>query len=371
MICQFNPIRKTLFFFKILFFLLILTGCMKKANHYAEFKIKEDNNNVILFNGEENKTKHIILKSANIKGLFSDISVLDDLLICGNLRDPKLINIYSLKNGKLLNEIITRGTGKNEGLSAASIFLTHNSYFIWIYDITLSKLFKIDLSKAVADKNYIPEKEVVLGRELKNIIFPTIINDSLILATTYSSDDNRYLYADTKKIVRKIGKLPEVENNEELTDRPDTKFPNKSYIFKATGLRNPYENKVAVFYNKADRAEFYLNDNLVKTLSSNQGFSPKMKVRKLEKGFSVEDYSKTRYAYLSVTSSKDYIFCLYSGSENGETSSNRIFIFDWNGGFIQTLFLDRKVCKISFDHKRNMLYFYDAKEGGIFYANLN
>ncbi|MFX8585718.1 hypothetical protein ABTM35_19550, partial [Acinetobacter baumannii] len=60
-----------------------------------------------------------------------------------------------------------------------------------------------------------------------------------------------------------------------------------------------------------------------------------------------------------------------SGSENGETSSNRIFIFDWNGGFIQTLFLDRKVCKISFDHKRNMLYFYDAKEGGIFYANLN
>lgn len=70
-------------------------------------------------------------------------------------------------------------------------------------------------------------------------------------------------------------------------DHPNTKFPNKAFIFKAISIKHPTENKVAVFYNRADRTEFYLNDKLMKILHSQESFSPIMKVTKLEKGFSI------------------------------------------------------------------------------------
>ncbi|MGC4128072.1 MAG: BF3164 family lipoprotein [Bergeyella sp.] len=169
--------------------------------------------------------------------------------------------------------------------------------------------------------------------------------------------------------MKKIGKLPKVANDEKLENITNTKFPRKAYIFKAISVKNPTENnKVAVFYNKTDRIEFYYNDKLTKIVSQ-ENFNPKMQVTKLEKGFVVEDSDKTKYAYLSVIYAKNYIYALYSGSN--ETSSNSILVFDWNGNFIKELFLNRKVCKIFMDSKNNILYCYEDKEKGIFSANLN
>ncbi|MDV2446359.1 hypothetical protein CMU93_02460 [Elizabethkingia anophelis] len=361
-------------FFKYFFpFILIFTlSCKQKRTKSVEFKIDDEKSNVFTFKIIENKTDKVSLKSENIHGTFTDILVSDSLLICGNLRSPKLINLYSLKTGKLLNEIIIRGTGSNEGLSIEKLSIENNSLSsIWAYDITLSKFFKISKSFSVSTKKYILDKEFVLGKELKNIVSPSVINDSLILATTYSLDDNRYLYANTKKIIKKVGKLPDVVNSNQLLDRPNTNFPNKAFIFKAISIKHPTENKVAVFYNRADRAEFYLNDKLLKILHSQENFGPIMKVTKLEKGFSIEENEKTKYAYLSITSNKKYIYGLYSGSYEGKTTSNRILIFNWDGKFIKNMILDRDVSKINIDAKNNMLYCYDDKETGIFSAILN
>ncbi|MGC4128856.1 MAG: hypothetical protein QM564_04695 [Bergeyella sp.] len=137
------------------------------------------------------------MKPENIHGIFTEIAVVDSLLVCGNLRSEKLLNIYSLKSKKLLKEIIQRGTAKNEGLSSASLYIQNNNIpFIYTYDITLGKLFKINL------KNTEIEKEIHLTGDLKNLIFPSIINDSILLATTYASDDNRYFYANIQSLFK-------------------------------------------------------------------------------------------------------------------------------------------------------------------------
>lgn len=358
--------QKSLFsFITILSILSVLTGCKENSTKFVEFEIKKIENNVS-FNINKNDTKFISLKSEKIFGLFTEIAVVDSLLICGNLRSQKLVNIYSLSNGKLLNELIGRGELQNEGLSVSSIHISNN--FSWIYDITLSKFFKIDLQSKRKDS--LETTKIDLAKNLKNIISPTIINDSLFLATTYSMDNFRYLYASPQKIIKNVGKLPEFNNSEYLLDVPQTKFPNKAFTFKAISIKHPTENKIAIFYNKADRIEFYSNDKLIKTTQSEDSFSPIMQVAKAEEGgFSVEDCEKTKYAHLSTSFTEKYIYSLYSG--NNETASNRILVFNWNGRFIKELSLDRKVCKIFIDAKNNILYCYEIQGNGIYSANLN
>ncbi len=358
--------------FASLLLIFIFISCSNENPKSLEFKIIDEAPFASTFETSESSADKIALHPINIHGIFTDIIAEDDLLICGNLRDPKLINLYSSKSGKLLNEIIIRGTGPNEGLSIAKLSVGSNSTpFIWAYDITLSKFFKISKDSLISSKNYIPEQEFILGKELKNIISPNFINDSLIMATTFSFDDSRYLYANTKKIIKKVGRLPKVTHSEMLLDRPNTKFPNKAFIFKAISIKHPTENKVAVFYNRADRAEFYSNDKLIKILQSSKNFGPIMRVTKLEKGFSVEENKKTKYAYLSITSNKKYIYSLYSGGDAEKTTSNRIFVFNWDGKFIKEMTLDREISNIYIDAKNNILYCNGDRDGGIFLAILN
>ncbi|WP_144282095.1 BF3164 family lipoprotein [Chryseobacterium echinoideorum] len=341
--------------------LLILFNCKQSSDKYVEFKIQDKSNSVNYL--DEDRTQHITLKPTNIQGIFTDIAVVDSLLICGNLRSEKLINIYSLNSNKLINKIISRGNAQNEGLSIANIFVGSNRS-VWIYDITLSKLFQINIDSS---KNIgLIQKEISLAPKLKNIVSPSIINDSLVLATTYSFDDFRYLYTDFNKIKKKVGKLPDITNDEFLEDQPNTKFPNRAYIFKAISIKHPIDNKVAIFYNKTNRAEFYSNDKLSQAIHYKSKFNPKMYVTKLKKGFSVEDYAKTIYAYLSVAHTKDRIYCLFSGDKNGNTSSDKILVYDWEGNFINELSLDRKVSKICINPITETLYCYDDQIKSIF-----
>ena len=346
--------------------LSIFTISCKKNNLKAfEFKIKNDINKDEKFKIKTGDVELMSLKSEKIFGLFTEIAVVDSLLICGNLRSPKLVNVYSLNSGNLLNELIGRGESESEGLSVSSIYTNKN--FIWIYDITLSRFFKINPSIKKGDS--LATSKIGLSKILKNSFSPSVINDSLFFATTYSMDNYRYLYASPKKILKQVGKLPEVENTEYLTDIPKTKFPNKAYIFKAKSIKHPSENKIAILYNKADRIELYSNDKLIKIVQNKDSFNTIMQVTKnAEGGYSVEDSEKTKYAYLSTSSTEKYIYALYSGSN--DTSSNRVLVFDWNGQFIKELSLDRKVCKIFVNPKNNILYCYEIEANGIYSTQL-
>lgn len=355
------------YFFNAFFsILIILTACNQDNIKIVTFQIKKEENNYVSLKINPKNIKFVFLKPEKIRGSFTEIAIMDSLLICGNLRSNKLLNIYSLNNGKLKQELIDRGESQKEGLSASNIFGQNN--LLWIYDITLSNVFKMEFKSGEVDSNFI--KKMNLSKDLKNIYSPVFINNNLILATTYSMDNFRYLYASSQNIIKKVGQLPEVENSQFLSDILKTKFPNKAYIFKANVVKSPTENKIAVFYNKADRIEFYSNDKLLKIIQSQDGFSPIMQVTKVEEGgFYVEECDKTIYAHLSTSYTEKYIYSLYSG--NNETTSNKILVFDWEGHFIKELSLDRKVSKIFVDGKRNFLYCYEIQGNGIYSVNLN
>lgn len=356
---------------KIIAFIIVsfsIISCNENNKKNVEFKIDNSKSEISEFNISNNKPKEYFLKPEKITGIFTDIIVNDSLLICGNLYAPKLVNIYSLNSGKLLNETAHRGTDSNQGLSASNFYIQNN--FLWIYDITLGKLFKTDFSKVIKDSAFVPRKEMLLKGILKNMVSPQIINDSLILTTSYSTDDCRYFYSDGSKILKKVGKLPEVINDKKLTNIPNTKIPNKAYIFKAFSIKSPTENKVAVFYNKTDRVEFYVNDKLYKVLNSTNNFNPEVQSMRFNEGYAVQDSENTKYAYLSVAYDKSNIYALYAGDDGSKTSSNTILIFDWLGNFVNKISLDRKVCKITFEPTKRILYCYDDLMQTIFSTKL-
>lgn len=361
-------------FTTLLNFLLLCLSfncCKQNKTEIIEFELERNSEITTFFKINEKQLKHITLKSENIQGLFTEIAIKDSFLICGNLRSQKLVNLYSLKSKKRLNQILIRGTESNQGLSVAGLSKESiSSPNIWVYDITLKKLINVDIFKAIKDTNYIAEYEFNLTDKLKNVIAPQILNDGSFLATTYTLDDNRYFYSDFKKITKKIGKLPKVENGKKMENMPNAFFPNAASIFKAIAIKNPIQNTVAVFYNKTDRVEFYTNDKLSKIVNCVESFGPKMEVTKLERGYALQDNEKTRYAYLSITYTKDYIYCLYSGSKNNEACSNKILVFNWNGNFINELVLDKKVCKIAIDDKGKILYCYAEEDNKIYSTTL-
>lgn len=346
----------------------IIISCTNKKNS-IEFNI-DDFQKTFTFNST--KAKRIILTPEKVHGNFTSFIVKDSLLLAGSSYGDKLLNIYSLNTGKLINKIISRGTSSQEGLSVGSLYFQDDSeYSLWLYDITFKKLFKINLLDVITKSpNYIPEQEIKLSADLKNMIYPKIINDSTIIATTYASEDFRYFYTDGKKIIKKIGNLPIISNDEKLINDSNSKIPNKTIIFKAFAVKHPLQNKIAVFYNKTDRIEFYNNDKLTKIIQSKDSFNPIMKISEHEGEYSVEDSEDTRFAYLSLTYNNTYIFALYSGKANWQTTSNRIYVFDWNGNFVHQFILDKYISDIFLDSKNNTLYCYGFTTKEIFSTKL-
>lgn len=373
---HFNPRCMNKYFNRssILLFIIIFSfiHCKKQNNSEVAFTIESKDDETI--NSSLNIDKKLIikkiLKEEKINGVFTEILALDSLLICGNLRSSKLLNIYSLKSGKLLNQIINRDTGENEGLSIAGF--THelnNPNIIWAYDITLGKLFEVEIPNAIKDSLYSPKNEINLTGTLKNIVSPQIISNNLFLATTYSLDDCRYLITNGSQIISKYGALPKINNEDFLKNSSKNKIPNLSYISKAYSIKHPNQNKVAVFYNKFDRVELFENNNIVKIITDRR-LAPKMKISKLEDGYKLQDSDDIIYGFFSISYTEDNIFGLYSGGKDFETSSDRVLVFDWQGNLVKEISLDRKVSKISVCSKRNKLYCYEEKENGIFSTDL-
>src|SRR5690606_5962460 len=261
-----------------LMLLLAIWGCTDRSYNAVTFFVQPDQSIPAEDISGGNIVEQIKLTSTGISGSFTSFVVSDSVLYCGNLRAPKLLSVYNLKTGKLLNDLIERGPDSTQGLSVESLYLKKGK--LWVHDITGSKLFTI--------------------------------KEERLVATTFTHQDCRYIYASLDNTVRKAGSLPEVKNPKKLKDPPDTKVPNITYAFKAKLAKHPSNGKTALFYSKTDRAEFYSGDSIRKVITGPDGFGPRMRVEKLRGGYSVNDDEKIQYAYISISPSEEGVYCLYA-----------------------------------------------------------
>jgi hypothetical protein len=340
--------------------LAIGTGCAGKKRTPADLTLSKDGHVSKITLPDFGTVEQRMLIPTGIKGLFGKMMIMDDLLVCANLRDSAALDIYNLQSGQLVKQVITRGDSTRQCLGVESLLKADQPHRFWLYDITTSKLLLVDLQKALQQKSYQPEQDIQLKENLKNMYSPRLVHDSLFAGVTYSQSDSRYFYFDThSQIIQKNGKLPSFEK----TKLPvgSSKLNIMALILSSSLERAQGKNVHAVAYKKTDRIELYENDVLKKLIIGPEHFEPVQQFRKEHDIILPEDSPKTRYAFVNTVSDNDYIYCLYSGREN-INSGNQILVFDWGGNPVKRLLLQEEAYMLTVTEKSGKKLLYTIAE---------
>lgn len=307
-------------------------------------------------------------------GTILEMAVLDSFLICSDLRTTKILHVINIRSNKYLGQILTRGKGKGECLSVANILPTSEKNMFWAYDITLGKLLKIDIRKALKDKSYLGEKEYILSDLAKAAKSPNWINDSLFVSCSYKIGDSRFYYFnDQSKIIKKVGQLPAAFKEWPKPSR-EQKLNLRSMAFKANIERHPSSNIFVVAYNTADRIEYYKGSTLKKIIIGPDQFQPVYDFREEGQGiFTPVSSFETRYAHMQIFSTNKHFFSLYSGGNNFQTCGSKILVFDWNGNPQSIWQLDKKCCSFAVFEKNDTvirIYSVDTSKEELIFADI-
>jgi len=306
-------------------------------------------------------------------GMVQNIAIVDTFLICSDLMDAKVIHIYGMNSFYPLAEIVARGKGEGECLGVANIIVTNDKRFFWIYDITLSKLLKIDIFKAVSTKGYVPKEVYRLSSDVKGAKSPCMINDTLFAACSYHLRKPRYFYfSTTSKIIKYVGNLP-VSPEDWPKENTAGFFGLKALAFSANLMKRPGGNALAVAYNKSDRIEIYKDDKINAVI---EGPGPKDPIYSFkDEGNNISspvESLNTVFTNLQVYASNDYIYSLYSGKDHFKTCGGAIRIFDWNGKPVRLINLDKDYCTITVKemHKKATVYTVDPSTSELLYSEM-
>jgi hypothetical protein len=362
--------RKIYLHLSFYFFILSVISCTHYPGKLSEIQtIHEDYENRITH--KSFAEQHAIqFNQTGISGALGELAVMDSFLIGTDLRGDTMVHIIGLKSKRKFASVVTRGRGKDDCLNIANIIETTDKNIFWIYDVTLGKFQKIDIQKAIQNKNYTPEKKFVLTEEVKGTVSPCWINDSLFAACSYMLDDCRYFsFNDQSKILSKTGTLPQAANWTKQST--ETKFSLISVVYSATLKRHPSKDLCVVSYKNTDRMEIYKEGKLAHLIKGPDLFEPHFDYQDKGNGiFIPRKTNETKYSHVRVYPTEKYIYSVYSGSK--KTCSDKILVFDWSGNAIKVLTSDIKLCTIAIgeDGDRAVLYTLDDASGELVSATL-
>jgi len=264
------------------------------------------------------------------------MTVVDTFLLLANQHDSDVLQIIGTGSNKLLATIIPRGTSKGRCLNVASIVPTDSNDIVWLYDVTSVKLLKIDLQKAVKEKNYTPEKEYTATSPTMAVKSPCWIDDSTFAGCSYFADDSRFVFFnDNFRVTKKIGQLPPSQRGWP-DENPKGKFGLLAMCYTGLLIRHPQEELFALAYNKASRLEFYTGEKLIKIVRGPDLFDPIYEFQDYNGVHVPKENENTMYAFSAIQYDKENIYLLYSGRKSNPTGQ-QIHVFDWEGRPVKIL----------------------------------
>jgi hypothetical protein len=319
------------------------------------------------------KLDRVTLTQTGQNGFFSTIAIVDTFLVCSDYKSPVILRIFGINSNKLLAEIINRGDQKGECLNVANIQPIGDKPVFWIYDITLGKFLKIDLSKALKDpSNYSGEEEIILTGAARKSKSPCWISDSVFAAASYSHGDCRYLSFSKKSVILgKTGRLPSPEK-----DWPEEKksgvFDILASAYSANLIKHPQKEILVAAYNKTDRLEFYEQGALKKIVRGPDHFEPEVSFSESNGKFSAIETSQTLFSYTGILATRSFIYSLYSGKNNYNTCSQKLLVYDWNGNPKRIIQFDQPICYFTVRETANqaVIYAVENNTGNLCYARL-
>jgi hypothetical protein len=294
-------------------------------------------------------------------GKIVDLAVVDTFLICSDLSSEKILHIIGINSNKYYGQLINRGLGPGECTNISDIIVTSDKGTFWAYDGTLGKLMKIDIYKALKEKKYLPEKEMMVAGAARGAKSVNWVNDDLFAASSYAFEDCRYFYFNTKSdTVSKFGELPQAKEDWPKQSSK-SKLALRPMAYAAKIKKKPSTDIVAVAYYTWDRIEIYERGN-IKQVICGPNVEPNYTFRDVGQGMYIPNYN-LEFSAIDLDASDKYIYSLYSGSSDFQKYCQKILVFDWKGNPIKILEFNNKLSSICIIEKENSKIIYAVDEG--------
>lgn len=340
---------KNLFVLGLLFFIL---ACNKnETSTYSELDTH-------FYRDKINIIKQLRGEKVNLGMVLAPVQLFfyDSLLFISSVGLDYNLSVYDSKNNheKIAN-LFSNGAAPEELFSSYSMYFEDDST-LWVYDIVLSQAKKFNI------KSY-NDSLLINFLKLKNFALPVVeiafLNSDKIVTTTQDINPlNRFYLFDTN--TDSIQHAAEYPNY--IEELPKTAV---TEVYSAKLISSISQDRILLAYEYTDLIEIYDGQlNLLKRVQGPDNFPPIFKLKD-RGGAQVMQrlYNKTRLAYQGIETDGKFLYLLYGGGktvspDDGEDAihHNQIVVMNWDGEFIELLYLDHAVTSVAIDGKNKIIY---------------
>jgi hypothetical protein len=332
----------------------VLLGCKSNSEEISVDTLKFSMNDLVT---DSLKGKYLgISDSIGVPTRIQVVNVKDEGITYGLIADftkkPPL-HYVDLTNDSYLNKVSREGRGPGEFLNVYSLLLNKNNR-ISVLDERNLRITEIDLNESEDLSELYNFEPQMLSIEMSGLpleVFKTDKNGEYIALGLLQTDEikNFAILDSTGKEIGFKGKFPSYI---------DTTLPNRIHQLAWRSYSTPN-------YKRSRFAIGYLNNDLIDIYNSSGKIIKKIKgpnYKQLEYGAENGRLSlnqNTNKAYIDLTTTKNYLYALYSGKELSDHNRNHgthIFVFKWNGDLVKHYVIDKLSFGISVDEINEKIY---------------
>jgi len=273
----------------------------------------------------------------------------DSFLIIQDMYTPKLIKILDLKNNTV-QQVIRQGKGPGEMIVAWGIETVGKELYVYC-----GQLRKVIVLSPDNNRLFQVTDEYSLSENKTMDFYP--LTKQLSACSTYFGDEKRLAILDGRgNILRKIGDYPVLYNS------PGVKPDNDIFSFFLSG--SPDGNKVVTACAHTDIIEIYdLTDDSMKRIKGPLGIQ--MSVKNVNAGAgSMVERDPLYLTYGRIDRNENEFWIGYCGllvdrkvrPRPYQTSSQKIFCFDWQGNPVRSIVLNSSFIAFDVDWVGKVLY---------------
>jgi len=274
----------------------------------------------------------------------------DSSLIVFDYHSGYSFTLFDLKSENVMGRFGEIGQGPGE-IPLGCYGYLYNKNFIISYDHPcFIATYPIDSLRA----NIRFKPLILVKYEIPEALFShvTPVNDTLFFGAGSYRSEYQFVLFDRKNKV--------IDFNVEIYNAKDETFniSNKFLSNQGTLRKHPVEDKFVYAVNNSSNIDFVkISNNKIKLLKSIRLRDPDFTPEQDGIFYSVLPDAHSPIGYIDISTSRDYVFALYTDKPCiNAFSSQLILVFDWNGNPIKMLHLNQEAYYIAVCEKQKRIY---------------
>ena len=322
-------------------FVSFMSSCFKNSN----IEKKQDHSANII--DVKELVKEIVIDTPLIGGWARPFIVNDYLLISDSQSEEKLIYVFDKNNFSYLMGVGDVGEGPNEITNMGVIVPNEEHHRFFVPDYGKLKILSYNVDSILKNPFYRPE----LKGDMKELQFPdrfVYVNDTFCIARSIVVGESKYFQQSLVKWNMLTGDMELLVEGHPKIERKRSQF--------AVSLKH---NLIVDCYAHHDLMTIYdLDGNLKYNI-----YGP----------YWDDKTSNDMVYYDAVVICKDRIVAAYAGGRNWDDEGfpNCFQVYDFDGNYIKTLNIGRKICNFCYDQELNRLIMVLNDEIQFAYLNLD